>query len=436
LNYEKNIWGQAGHSFMKSNEFLKNVITLTGGTVIGQAIIVLASPIITRLYNPSDFGVLAVYSSILGILTVVSSCRYETVIPLPEKDEDAANLIGLSLIVILAMSLLVAGILIAFGNHILELIKVPRLKYYLWFLVLGTALIGNYQVFTMWAVRKQVYGLIARTKIYQGFGSVLTQVCLGMFSIKPLGLLIGQVVGLASGGSTAVVFFTTRSRGLIRSINPGSILRVAQRYKKFPLVGAPAAVLNSITLNIPAILLAAIYGMQVAGWYSITQRALGIPFNLVGLSIAQAYMGKAAPMARTYPQKLGIFTYWLFFRLLIIGILAITPVVVLAPKIFVLVFGAKWEESGLYLSRLAPLYIGQLASSPLGCTLDILERQGLLLTREIIRIGLIIISFLFISILGLSSRAGITVLGIAGAIGYTIYIYITFYAIHQSHKSQ
>ncbi|MBC7345458.1 MAG: lipopolysaccharide biosynthesis protein, partial [Clostridia bacterium] len=55
-------------ALLSKSSFARNVAVLAGGTAVGQAIVVLASPILTRLYTPGDFGVLAVYSSLLGIL--------------------------------------------------------------------------------------------------------------------------------------------------------------------------------------------------------------------------------------------------------------------------------------------------------------------------------------------------------------------------------
>jgi len=50
--------------FLPESAFAKNVSVLVGGTALGQAMTVLASPLLTRLYAAEDFGVLAVYSSI------------------------------------------------------------------------------------------------------------------------------------------------------------------------------------------------------------------------------------------------------------------------------------------------------------------------------------------------------------------------------------
>lgn len=84
-------------ALLPKSSFARSVAVLAGGTAAGQAIVVLASPIITRLYTPEDFGVLAVYSSLLGILSTVAALRYELAIPLSEKDEDAAALLKIAM---------------------------------------------------------------------------------------------------------------------------------------------------------------------------------------------------------------------------------------------------------------------------------------------------------------------------------------------------
>ena len=60
-------------SFFPKGVFARSVTVLAGGTALGQAIVTLASPLLTRLYGPEDFGVLALYTAILSILLVVAS---------------------------------------------------------------------------------------------------------------------------------------------------------------------------------------------------------------------------------------------------------------------------------------------------------------------------------------------------------------------------
>lgn len=63
---------------------------LVGGTTGAQLLAVLAAPLLTRLYTPEDFGLLAVYASLLGLIAVIASLRYELAIPLPTDDTEAA----------------------------------------------------------------------------------------------------------------------------------------------------------------------------------------------------------------------------------------------------------------------------------------------------------------------------------------------------------
>ena len=81
------------------SEFSRNVLTLMTGTTIAQAIPIAISPILTRIYTPEDFGMFALYMSVASILSVVATGRYELAIMLPKKDEDAVNIVALSIII-------------------------------------------------------------------------------------------------------------------------------------------------------------------------------------------------------------------------------------------------------------------------------------------------------------------------------------------------
>ena len=76
---------QAHSAFFKS-EFNFNVFTLMVGSTLAQAIPIAITPILTRLYTPEDFGVLALFIAITSILGSVVNGRYEQAIILPKKE--------------------------------------------------------------------------------------------------------------------------------------------------------------------------------------------------------------------------------------------------------------------------------------------------------------------------------------------------------------
>src|SRR6185295_7745972 len=81
-----------------SSAFLRSVGTLVGGTVLAQAITALTLPVITRLYSPSDFSLLAVFGGMLAVVAVAACLRFDVVVPIPERDDDAFNILAMSLL--------------------------------------------------------------------------------------------------------------------------------------------------------------------------------------------------------------------------------------------------------------------------------------------------------------------------------------------------
>ena len=68
---------------LPKSRFARNVAVVSAGSAMGQGLLIVSAPLLTRLYTPADFGVLAVYVSIVSILVVVASLRYEMAINLP-----------------------------------------------------------------------------------------------------------------------------------------------------------------------------------------------------------------------------------------------------------------------------------------------------------------------------------------------------------------
>ena len=79
--------------------FIKSILTLVTGSSIAQAITLLVTPILSRIYSPADFGVFTFFMAIVGAFALIATLRYEIAIMLPKKDQEAVNIVSLSLII-------------------------------------------------------------------------------------------------------------------------------------------------------------------------------------------------------------------------------------------------------------------------------------------------------------------------------------------------
>lgn len=115
------------------------------GTALTNLIIVLTTPLLTRLYTPEEFGVYSVFLSLLFTGTILVSLRYETAIPLPEDEDQAFHLLVLSIILAFIISALLC--ILFFFIPISQLLNVPELETYMWMLSLSLLGIGIFQAF-------------------------------------------------------------------------------------------------------------------------------------------------------------------------------------------------------------------------------------------------------------------------------------------------
>jgi O-antigen/teichoic acid export membrane protein len=314
----------------------------------GQLVLLAAMPVATRLYEPGDFGVAAVFGAIMSALLMISSLRYEMAIALPRTDEHAQVLVRLCVALTLIAGVLTLAAVAFWRGPIASLLGVPQLAPVLWLLPLAVVGAGVYRIFSFWAVRREAFGLIARTRVLQPLSNAAVQVILGVIHAGPVGLVAGQLAGTAVGG-------TSLARGARLWVYPRRVeLRrwrtVARRYIRFPKFDVPAAFADTLSLQLPNLILASLFGPVIAGFYMLADRAIVVPLALLGQALGQVIYSRSRETVAD-----GSMLTMVVRTVKVLGsgvaLLAVFSVP-LGPLLFATVFGEEWRGAGLYASIL------------------------------------------------------------------------------------
>src|SRR5690554_1208562 len=174
----------------ESGNVFRGMLTLIMGSGLARIVGLASIPILTRLYSPEDYGILAIYTSIVAVLVPVMTFRYVTAIPLPKTDAMAYNLFVLCAKLIILSALFIGLLLAIYGKTILEWFSMEELASYWWLIAAGAMGAASYELFSMWATRKKDYKTIARTQFGQSLLGNLVKLGLGMLAVKPLGLIV------------------------------------------------------------------------------------------------------------------------------------------------------------------------------------------------------------------------------------------------------
>lgn len=414
------------------NPFWRNIGILAGGTVFAQALMALALPVLTRVYSPEDFSLLAVYMGLLGIFTVVSCLRLNIAIPLPERDEDALNLTTLSLMAVVMFCLLLAGAVVFIPDIIISYLKQPNLRPYLWMIPAGVFVAAGYNALQYWATRKRRFGLVTRTRVTRAVGGIGTQLGFGVASPSPFGLLFGHFVYSGLGIIALLRSMWRFDRALFTSINRGALLRNLGIYRRFPLYSVPESLLNVAGIQVPILIIAAASAGPDAGFIMLAMRVMGLPMGLVGSSVAQVYLVDAPDKHRK--GNLREFTLDTMQALFKVSVVPFIVVGGLSPFLFPLVFGEEWTRAGVIVAWMTPWFILQFVASPMSMILPV---TGQLRTAVLLQgFGFFLRVGSILAIMSVNAPYLAEVYAISGAVFYGVYVMVILAVLRKEAGAQ
>ena len=386
----------------KPSSFLKSISVLIGGAVVAQVIMAIALPITSRLYSPDDFSALSVFTGLVSIISVAACLRLDVAVSLPQRDDDAVNILGLALICALVISIVLAISVIILPEQIATFLNQPQLLKYLWLLPIAVMITSTYSALQMWFIRKKAFASISKTRVFQSCAGAGSQIGLGWLGWAPFGLILGQTLNSGAGCVGLGYRLFCKDRGLLKTINWARMRAVFNTYDQFAKYSTFEAMSNSAAIYLPVMMIAAIANGPEAGYLTMAMFAMQAPLGLIGTAVSQVYLSRAPDEHRA--ENLDLFTTNIIGGLVKSGVGPLMFAGIVAPSLFSIIFGGGWERAGVLVAWMTPWFIMQFLSSTISMALHVTGNQK---------------SALYLQLFGLFLRTGVVYLA---SITYATYI--------------
>ena len=403
-------------SLLRPGAFVRAVGVLVLGTVVGQVATIAASPILSRLFDPASFGVFALYVAVLGVATTVASLRLEQAIGLPRSKQVAFNILVLSVLCAVGSAFLI-GVLALLAPQFLfpdRSAEIPALVAAL--LPFGVLFGAVYQAISIWALRTRAFGPVSFTRASQGIGTALAQIVAGLLALGAVGLTAGHALGQSIGAGT-LIGKTLRGSGVQRP-RLRELWYGLKRYRRFPLLALPAALLNSVSVQVPTIALAAAFGAAATGQYFLSVRITMAPLDLIARSIGQVFYADAIALGRRRPRALRSLVVGTSVKSFLIGLMPGLLALILSPVLFPIIFGPDWLDAGLMSQSLAIMLMANFAVTPITQIFLIVEMQVFSVIVNAIKMATALFSVLVPVSLGATAVSVVGVYSLAMAAYY------------------
>ena len=386
---------------------VRHIAQLTAFQAVSQAIVILSVPLVTRLYTPADIGTAGALVALLAIAGPVICLRLEQAILIERSNRMAAAATMVALLAAGAMaSALSIVVLVIFGPWLASHGFPPRTTTAIVFVSL--VLSGVCGVVAQWSLRLNHLHQFGAGRASRPAVATLLSVlfpALG-FGSKPIFIVLSTMAGVLV---ELLINVRNKSGALMGTGSRRRMIATVSRHFDLVAKSSPAALLNTLSWQLPTIVLAVTLGPAAAGAYSLGIRTVHLPLTVLASALStllqQRYL-KAIPVKRA--EIIG--------RFLHLSVRVVLPptaaAMVAGPTLAGIVLGEDWAVAGEFARYLAIGIAAWFVSSPLSFVFNLhrnheaeLRSQVVILALKIVALSACLISNLNIVVacsLGLS----------------------------------
>ncbi|HHZ6951380.1 TPA: type 8 capsular polysaccharide synthesis protein Cap8K [Staphylococcus aureus] len=363
---------------MRLNKFIGDSFLMILSSGIAQVILIITTPIITRLYSPAEFGEFTIFSNIAMILIPIINARYDLLIVNAENDRSANILSQISFLISLLILLILIPILAIsawlYPNFILDFI----------FIIIMLFLVSLTNIFTNYLNKERKYKVLSLINVFRAGSMALLQIIFGLLSLGSLGLIIGfslsYITGITLGYKTFKKHFN-----IVRNKEETKALFLENKNQL--VYSTPSILLNSLSFSVVVFFIGILYTNTEVGIYGMAIRVLGIPVTIISLGLSKIFMQQA----NDYYIERGNFRNLLLkfsSTLVIVSIILYVPLYLFSEELVNILLGHSWVDAITVIKIVIPLFVIRLIVSTVSLSVIVLQKQQLeLILQALFLIG-------------------------------------------------
>ena len=357
---------------MRENRFLTHSAQLGVGAALAHLTTLAVSPVLSRLYTPEEFGVFAVFNSLVILLCLASTGTFDYAIPMPKEDREAEGLARLAL-----RWTRVFGIaaLLGVGAAGLFTDGVGMFPYVAIVLVVPGVVVHNWLSVAMhWRIRQERFRRLSASRTGQALGAAVTQIGLGFLGLTSAGLLFGHIAGRLAGLWVLLKDRWSEWRKLREGGDAAESREIARLHREQPRYVLPSSLLASGSIELPILVISTLFSELLVGLYGFSYRMLTAPTVLAGYAIGNVYYQRISKSVQDRKPVMRI-TVGLWLGLFALGLAPFGAIGLYGEEMFSFLFGSQWREAGRIASILTPMLLLNFTLLPTSRSLMVLGKQ-------------------------------------------------------------
>lgn len=376
------------HHRIGKSVFLQNFLSIASANLISQALLFAATPVLTRLFLPEDFGVAALFLSALQILASFCTWRFDRTIPNAGSEQAAGILTGFATVAVILVALTTWLVVYVNPMGVMQLGSMDKLGTLAYWLPAAVLATGFVQIGSARLARSTELKVVSRSVVVYSIIYLILGLIGGAMGTGATGLTLSAIVALWCQVLTLILY---TKRNPVRRVSYKRLHGIFRRNIRVASTASVVTLVNTISFAAPVFLLSLVYPMAQVGLYVLMVRLIATPLGVVTKSLALSFWSRSAELVRAKDYN-G--TWRLYLKVTFtLSILAagVALACLLINRYLAFFLGSEWIDAGPVLVASIPYLIGVAMVSPTN-HLWVLERQGRQLFADGLRLLLISLS--------------------------------------------
>lgn len=314
------------HAFLNEQSFRNNFARVASGAVLGQAVAFLALPILSRLFFPADFAVLAAFVAAHALVISFITMRFEWMAPNAKNEDEAAELLNTAFLSTLAWCTILVLPVLFFVEKLRVYFPDTQISNALLILLFFSSILlaAIRQILLSWLVytgmlKPYAAGLLFQTLMTTLFGLLVGYFARDILQDNGLILIIAFNAGILTSCAVMVGGVGFKKIAPLFKFAVNRALGNAKKNSNLAITSTGVSIMNAISLNANVFVIAFLFGDTVLGLYALAHRIAFAPTGFVSTAMASSFWAEAARLSKTSTSELKHFYIKTLKRLAVFG---------------------------------------------------------------------------------------------------------------------
>lgn len=353
--------------FRTEGSFTQNLAITFSGNVLAQLIGFLITPFIARIYGPEAYGVFALFIALVNNLAPLSTLQLPSGYVTAKDDDEFFRLVKITLLILLSTTFFYSVVIYLYQYEFTNTFDADAVGQYLFLVPVYFLLMGLDQILAGWNIRLVEFKRGATAKIFSTIASKGATIVFGIF-VQPtaLGIIIGNL--LSYPFDSFVKLGPRIQNGVSRIFNPVTwpeLKAIYQKFKGYVFFVTPGLFVSNLSSQLPVYYFSLTFNSATVGLFALANSFVNLPLSLVINSSTTVFLQKAAETMHRSQEELKELVEALYKKLFFVSFFPLALLAFISEWVFSLLFGALWEQSGLFAAFLCISAVMNVTNTPL-----------------------------------------------------------------------